>query len=70
MGLEVVVEAYSLTKEYGDLVAVDGIDFQVYKGECCGFLGSNGAGKTTTVRMIHCFLPPTSGKLTVAGMEV
>ena len=51
-------------------MAVDHIDFKVYKGECVGFLGPNGAGKTTTVRMIYCFLPPTDGELTVAGLSV
>ena len=49
---------------------MDHIDFKVYKGECVGFLGPNGAGKTTTVRMIYCFLPPTVGELTVAGLSV
>lgn len=51
-------------------MAVDHIDFKVYKGECVGFLGPNGAGKTTTVRMIYCFSPPTDGELTVAGLSV
>jgi lipooligosaccharide transport system ATP-binding protein len=51
-------------------VAVDHIDFKVYKGECVGFLGPNGAGKTTTVRMIYCFSPPTDGELIVAGLSV
>jgi lipooligosaccharide transport system ATP-binding protein len=67
---EVLIEAQNLTKKYGDFVAVDNINFQVYKGECCGFLGPNGAGKTTTIKMIHCVLPPASGKLTVAGISV
>jgi lipooligosaccharide transport system ATP-binding protein len=49
---------------------VDGINFEVFKGECCGFLGPNGAGKTTTIKMIHCVLPLTSGRLLVAGMSV
>ena len=69
-GSEVLINAESLTKKYGDFVAVDNIDFQVYKGECCGFLGPNGAGKTTAIKTIHCVLPLTSGKLTVAGMNV
>ncbi len=60
---EVLIEAQSLTKKFDDLVAVDGINFQVFKGECCGFLGPNGAGKTTTIKMTHCVLPLTSGKL-------
>jgi lipooligosaccharide transport system ATP-binding protein len=67
---EALIEAQALTKKYDDLVAVDHIDFKVYKGECVGFLGPNGAGKTTTVRMIYCFLPPTSGELKVAGLSV
>jgi lipooligosaccharide transport system ATP-binding protein len=67
---EVVIEAQNLTKKFDGLVAVDSIVFQVFKGECCGFLGPNGAGKTTTINMIHCVLPLTSGKLTVAGLAV
>jgi len=70
MSPEVLIKAESLTKKYGDFLAVDSINFEVYQAECCGFLGPNGAGKTTTIRMIHCFLPITSGKLTVADMSV
>jgi len=66
---EVLIEANGLTKKFGDFVAVDHIDFKVYKGECVGFLGPNGAGKTTTVRMMYCFLPPTSGELKLAGFS-
>jgi lipooligosaccharide transport system ATP-binding protein len=67
---EVIIEAENLTKKFGDLAAVDGINFQVFKWECFGFLGPNGAGKTTTIKMIHCALPLTAGTLTVAGMNV
>ena len=67
---EVIIQAEKLTKRYGDFLAVDGIDFEVFKGECCGFLGPNGAGKTTTIKMIQCVLPLTSGSLAVAGMSV
>jgi len=67
---EVLIEAEGLTKKYGDLTAVDGVDFKVYRGECVGFLGPNGAGKTTAVRMMYCFLPPTSGELKIAGLSV
>jgi lipooligosaccharide transport system ATP-binding protein len=67
---EVFIEAKGLTKKFDSFTAVDHIDFQVYKGECVGFLGPNGAGKTTTVRMMYCFLPPTDGELTVAGLSV
>ena len=49
---------------------MDHISFQVQKGEIVGFLGPNGAGKTTTMRMLTCFLPPTSGAATVAGFDV
>ncbi len=67
---EVLIEAHGLTKKFDDFLAVDHIDFKVYKGECIGFLGPNGAGKTTTVRMMYCFLPPTAGELTVAGLSI
>jgi lipooligosaccharide transport system ATP-binding protein len=67
---EVLIEANGLTKKYDGFTAVDHIDFKVYKGECVGFLGPNGAGKTTTVRMMYCFLPPTSGDLKIAGLSV
>ena len=70
MSPKVLIQAENLTKKYGDFLAVDSINFEVYQAECCGFLGPNGAGKTTTIRMIHCFLPITSGKLTVADMSV
>jgi lipooligosaccharide transport system ATP-binding protein len=64
----ILVKAVGLTKKYGDLVAVAGIDFEIREGECFGFLGPNGAGKTTTVRMIHCVSPITAGTLTVGGL--
>ncbi len=66
--MTVLVAASGLTKKYGDLVAVAGIDFEIREGECFGFLGPNGAGKTTTVRMVHCVSPVTSGTLTVGGL--
>ena len=65
-----VIEARGLTKRYGSLTAVDGIEFAIRPGECFGFLGPNGAGKTSTVRMIYCTSPPTSGELRVFGMDV
>ncbi len=67
---EVLIEAKALTKKFDSFIAVDNIDFEVYRGECVGFLGPNGAGKTTTVRMMYCFLLPTSGELTLAGKSV
>jgi lipooligosaccharide transport system ATP-binding protein len=64
------IEARELTKRFGELIAVDRIDFQVGPGECVGFLGPNGAGKTTTVRMVSCFTPITSGSAKVFGLDV
>jgi len=65
---EIVVE--HLSKWYGNLRAVDDISFTVPKGAIIGFLGPNGAGKTTTIRMLTCFMAPTSGKAVVAGHDV
>lgn len=65
-----VIEAKSLVKRYGDLLAVDGVDFEIQPGECFGFLGPNGAGKTSTMKMIACVSPVTAGRLTVFGMDV
>ncbi len=65
-----IVTAKGLTKDYGDLRAVDGIDFDIDKGECFGFLGPNGAGKTTVMGVIHCFMPPTAGRVEVFGIDV
>jgi len=64
-----IIEAQGLRKNFGDLVAVDGISFSVKKGEVFGFLGPNGAGKTTTMKMIACVSPRTSGLLLVFGMD-
>ena len=70
MTQKILVEAKNLTKKFGDLVAVDNINFEIFKGESFGFLGPNGAGKTTTMRMIQTVSPLTEGKLTLAGMDV
>jgi ABC-2 type transport system ATP-binding protein len=65
-----MITVKELTKRYARNTAVDHISFQVEKGQIVGFLGPNGAGKTTTMRMLTCFLPPTSGSATVAGYDV
>jgi len=65
-----IVSAQGLVKTYGDVKAVQGVDFAIATGECFGFLGPNGAGKTTVMRIISCFLPPTSGAVTVFGLDV
>ncbi len=64
-----VIEAKGLTKRFGDVIAVRGIDFTVREGEVFGFLGPNGAGKTSTLRMIQCVSPKTAGILRVFGLE-
>jgi len=66
---EILIQARGLTKTYGDFVAVDGIDFDVAKGESFGFLGPNGAGKSTTMRMIGATSVRTSGTLTILGKD-
>jgi len=65
-----MITVNGLTKRYARNVAVDNISFEVPKGQIVGFLGPNGAGKTTTMRVLTCFLPPTSGTATVAGFDV
>ena len=62
-----VVETRGLTKNYGERVAVDGLDLRVRRGEVYGFLGPNGAGKTTTLRMLLGLASPTTGSATVVG---
>ena len=70
MQSQILVQASGLTKYYGDLAAVNGIDFSIHGGECYGFLGPNGAGKTTTMKMISCVSPVGAGELLVNGMDV
>ena len=65
-----MITVKELTKRYARNTAVDHISFDVKKGQIVGFLGPNGAGKTTTMRMLTCFLPPSSGAATVAGFDV
>jgi lipooligosaccharide transport system ATP-binding protein len=65
-----VVEGRGLSKSYGEIVAVDGIDFDVRERECFGFLGPNGAGKTTTMKMIYGLASVGGGSLRVLGMDV
>jgi lipooligosaccharide transport system ATP-binding protein len=67
--VEPAVRARGLTKHYGGVAAVDGIDLEVARGECFGFLGPNGAGKTTTMRMLSCLSPRDAGELTVLGLD-
>src|ERR671930_1390267 len=64
-----LVHARGLVKRFGELTAVDAIDFDVERGEAFGFLGPNGAGKSSTMRMIGCVSPPTAGTLTILGLD-
>jgi ABC-2 type transport system ATP-binding protein len=65
-----MISVKELTKKYARSLAVDHISFEVAKGEIVGFLGPNGAGKTTTMRMLTCFLWPTSGTASVGGFDI
>lgn len=64
-----MIEVENLTKLYGSLVALRQVSFRVDAGEVVGFLGPNGAGKTTALRILTCFMPPTSGTAQVAGLD-
>src|ERR1700748_3624823 len=65
---EVLVRARGLNKRFGSFTAVDGIDFDLQRGEAFGFLGPNGAGKSSTMRMIGCVSPPSAGELCILGL--
>jgi len=67
--METILEIKDLTKRYGDLVAVNGISFNIEKGEIFGLLGPNGAGKTTTVEMIEGLRQPDSGEIDICGID-
>ena len=64
-----MIQARGLVKRFGELVAVDGIDLDVRRGEAFGFLGPNGAGKSSTMRMIGCVSPVTDGTLRILGQD-
>jgi lipooligosaccharide transport system ATP-binding protein len=66
---DVLIYATGLTKRFGEFTAVDGISFEVRRGEAFGFLGPNGAGKSSTMRMIGCVSPPSGGELVILGMN-
>jgi len=65
-----VIEVHELTRYYGDKRAIHNVTFSVRKGEILGLLGPNGAGKTTTMRILTCYMPPTSGEAKVAGFDI
>ncbi len=65
-----MIEAEGLTKFYGPIGAIRNVSFQIEKGEVVGFLGPNGAGKSTTLRILTCYMPPSSGMARVEGLDV
>ncbi len=66
---EVAIQTQKLTRKFGDLTAVDGIDLQVTAGQFFGFLGPNGAGKSTTIKILTGLLAPTSGSMQLLGVD-
>ncbi len=65
-----MISIKELRRSFGPIVAVDGVSFDVQKGEVLGFLGPNGAGKSTVMRMLACYLRPDSGTATVCGYDI
>jgi len=70
MASELLIDVRDLVKHYGSIRAVDGVSFQVHRGDVLGFLGPNGAGKTTAMRMITGFIEPDRGSVSVAGFDM
>ena len=65
-----MIKVENLTKRYAGQTAISDLNFEVGKGEIMGFLGPNGAGKSTTMRILSSFMPPTSGRATIAGFDI
>lgn len=70
MNKEVIIKVTDLVKKYDELTAVNGVSFEVYKGEIFGLLGPNGAGKTTTLEIMETLRTKTSGSITIDGLSV
>ena len=70
MATDVMIQANGLTKRFGVVRALDKVNFEVKRGEVVGFLGPNGAGKSTTMRILTCFISPSTGSATVNGSDV
>jgi ABC-2 type transport system ATP-binding protein len=70
MEKEIVISAKNLLKKFGDFIANNNLNFEVYKGEIFGFLGANGAGKTTAIKILCGLSTPTSGQISVGGFDV
>jgi ABC-2 type transport system ATP-binding protein len=69
-GNRFAIQTFSLSRKFGDLVAVDGINLSIKEGELFSLLGPNGAGKTTAIKMLCCLLRPSSGTATVMGRDI
>jgi lipooligosaccharide transport system ATP-binding protein len=69
MSDDYILEAQDLVKRFGEISAVKGVSFSIHRGESFGFLGPNGAGKTSTMRMISAVSQPSSGTLTIFGLD-
>ena len=67
MATDVMIQANGLTKRFGVVRALDKVNFEVKRGEVVGFLGPNGAGKSTTMRILTCFISPSTGSAKVNG---
>lgn len=67
---DIIIDFHDVTKQYGQVKAVDHMSFQVRRGEICGFLGPNGAGKTTSLRMLLGLVRPSSGRIVIQGTDV
>lgn len=65
-----MIELMNLTKQYGDLIALDNLSLNVEEGDCLGFIGPNGAGKTTTIKILATLLQPTSGEVQIDGLTL
>ncbi len=65
-----MIEVNELTRYYGQKQAISNVSFSVKKGEILGLLGPNAAGKTTTMRILTCYMPPTSGTATIGGYDI
>src|SRR5437879_6655379 len=68
--LEIAIQTQKLSRKFGNLTAVDGIDLQVAAGQFFGFLGPNGAGKSTTIKMLTGLLAPTAGRIQILGLDL
>jgi len=64
-----MIRVQALSKNFNNFQAVDQVSFEVQRGEVLGFLGPNGAGKSTTMKMLTCFIPPSSGTADICGFQ-